>query len=171
MKYLKYAKYLFLHRWFVMLECFRHGLIWRGLIHDWHKHLPSEWFPYMEHFHGKEKKYLREWEKNKGYYKPTDTGDPAFDLAWLRHAHKADHHWQWWTQPEDSGGVKVLEMSPRARLEMVCDWCGASRAQGHGGWSGVEEWYAKNGGRMMLGEGTRDWVEHFLSRKTDGLEA
>jgi hypothetical protein len=48
---------------------------------------------------------------------------------------------------------------------MVCDWCGASIAQGHGGWSGVKNWYEKNKGRMQLHEETRAWVESFLEQK------
>lgn len=162
MKHLKYASYVFQHRWYVFIECLRRGLWWRGFWHDWHKFLPSEWFPYAEHFHGKSKKYLKEWKKDKGYYKPTDTGDPAFDLAWLRHAHRADHHWQWWSQATDDGGIKVYEMSPRARLEMVCDWVGASRAQGHGGIEGVRGWWTTNQSRIFLGSETGAWVVETL---------
>jgi hypothetical protein len=159
MKYIKYLKYVVKHKWFVAVECFKVGLYWRGLTHDWHKFLPSEWFPYTEFFYGKKAKPVRD---NTGYYKPTDTGDTSFDFAWLLHQKRADHHYQWWLLPEDDGGMKILPMSPKARLEMTCDWCGASKAQGHGGWSGVKTWYEKNKHKMRFAPETKDWIESCL---------
>lgn len=159
MKHLRYASYVLRHKWYVGIECFRQGLYWRGLLHDWHKLLPSEWFPYAEHFHGRRAGTQRD---STGYYKPTDTGDAAFDFAWLLHQKRADHHWQWWTMPQDQDGMKILPMSGVARLEMLCDWCGASQAQGYGGWDGVVKWYAANKHKMQLHDDTQLFVEFFL---------
>lgn len=159
MKYLKYLKYVICHKWYVMIECFKSGLFLRGILHDWHKLLPSEFFPYANFFYEKKRR------DSTGYYKPTDTGDDKFDFAWLLHQKRADHHWQWWILPEDCGGVKILPMSDIAIREMLCDWCGASKAQGHGGWhgdSGVLSWYLKNGGKMQLHPDTRAKVDYML---------
>jgi len=52
MKYLKYLKYILKHKWYVMIECFKNGLIWRGLMHDLSKFLPSEFIPYANFFYG-----------------------------------------------------------------------------------------------------------------------
>jgi hypothetical protein len=49
----KYLAYLLRHRWFVMLACFREGLYWQGLIHDWSKFLPGEFLPYARYFYSK----------------------------------------------------------------------------------------------------------------------
>jgi len=166
-KYLKYLNYVIRYKWYVMLECFKMGLIWRGLKHDMSKLSLQEFIPYANFFHGKKKeKNIRD---KIGYYKPTDTGDPAFDFAWLLHQKKNDHHWQWWILPEDNGGEKILEMSPCALKEMLCDWCGASKAQGHGGWSGVIIWYAVNKEKMRFHPATRVSIEHFLRNK-QGIE-
>jgi len=165
MKHLRYLAYVARHKWFVARACAQEGLLWRGIAHDWHKMLPSEWFPYVEFFYGKNAKPVKD---ETGYYKPTDTGNAAFDFAWLLHQKRADHHWQWWILPEDEGGEKVIEMSPEARLEMVCDWCGASMAQGHGGWRGVVTWYEQHAAKMRLGPTTRLWVETFLATKSAG---
>ena len=159
-KHLKYASYLARHKAYVTLECFHQGLFRRGLMHDLSKLRPSEWLPYTEFFYGEKAAPVRE---KTGYYKPTDTGDQSFDFAWLLHQKRNDHHWQWWVLPKDDGGLKILKMSPEARLEMVCDWCGASRAQGYGGWEAVQEWYQANKGKMQLHPETRAWVESFLS--------
>jgi len=161
-KYFRYFRYVLKHKWFVFLQCAKQGILLRGITHDWHKFLPSEWFPYVDHFFGKKKGVKRD---TTGYYKPTDTGDPAFDYAWFLHQKRADHHWQWWVLPEDESGVKLIEMSAKARLEMVCDWWGASKAQGNGEWDGVQLWYAINGHKMQLHRKTREWVEDFLYNK------
>lgn len=161
-KNLEYGKYLLKHRFFVLVECFKVGLYWRGLKHDSSKSLPSEWFPYVNFFDSKKRKQIR---NKTGYYKPTDTGDTAFDFAWLLHQKRNDHHWQWWILPEDEGGIKVLPMSKDARLEMLCDWCGASKAQGHGGWVGVKEWYVTNNKKMTLHPDTRKFIEDYLGAK------
>ena len=60
----------------------------------------------------------------------------------------------------------MLPMSDAARLEMVCDWIGASRAQGHGGVTGVRQWYAKHKDKMQLHDETRLWVEEFLREES-----
>jgi hypothetical protein len=161
-KHLKYASYVARHKWYVFLACAERGLWWRGIKHDWHKMLPSEWLPYTNYFYGTPGESVVTKRDETGYYKPTDTGDKAFDFAWLLHQKRGDHHWQWWILPEDDGGTKILPMSPPARMEMICDWVGASMAQGHGGIEGVRVWYAANHGKMQLHSETREWVENFL---------
>lgn len=151
-KHLQYASYLFRHRWYVLIECWGRGLYWRGLVHDLSKFRPSEWGPYADYFYG------RKVRGKTGYYKPTDTGHAGFDFAWLLHQKQNDHHWQWWVLPEDEGGTKVLEMSEAARREMLCDWLGASRAQGHGGIAGVRKWYRENQSKMQLHPQTEYWL-------------
>lgn len=155
-KHVKYAKYLLRHKWFVALECFKEGLIWMGIIHDWSKFLPSEFFPYANFF------YSDRVRGSTGYYKPTDTGNAEFDFAWLLHQKRNDHHWQWWVLPEDGGGMKVLRMPQDVLTEMVCDWCGASRAQGFNGKSDTIEWYKTYKGKMSLHPQTREMVEIIL---------
>ncbi len=163
MKHLRYLNYVLRHKWFVFVECRRRGLWWRGLIHDLSKFLPSEWGPYVDYFYGSTSG-TQKGRGETGYYKPTDTGDAAFDFAWLLHQKRNNHHWQWWILPEDEGGVKVLEMSPTARTEIFCDWKGAGRAQGK---PDVRAWYMANGQKMQLGPQTRKWIEDELFRGGD----
>lgn len=173
--YWQYLRYVVRHKWFVLIECCKLGIPWLGLIHDLSKILPDELIPYTNHFYGPnshhkdgshQPKEIKTGRDETGYYKPTDTGDLAFDFAWLLHQKRNRHHWQWWVLPEDSGGIKVLEMSDRYRKEMLADWRGAGKAQGT---PNVQVWYHKNYARMTLHEKTRAWVEaqlgmkHFLS--------
>ena len=127
-----------------------------GITHDFSKLRLRELIPYSNFFYGNKAITRRD---PVGYYKPTDTGDKAFDLAWLHHQKVNDHHWQWWVLPEDNGGIKVLPMSHDARAEMVCDWIGAGRAQGTPDTVG---WYKKHKDKMMLHPETREWVESTL---------
>jgi len=165
-KYFKYLIYVLRHKWYVFIECCKVGIIWSGLTHDLSKFLPDEFIPYAKHFYGNNSGISRNRDKT-GYYKPTDTGDLAFDFAWLLHQKRNKHHWQWWTLPKDGGGIKVLDMPLKYRKEMLCDWRGAGRAQGHHG--DIKEWYQKNIRKMKLHIDTKDWIEREVYREGDRL--
>lgn len=160
-KYFQYLNYILKHKWFVFLECVKLGIIWRGIIHDWSKFLPSEFIPYARHFYSNKKQKRDE----TGYYKPYDTGDSEFDFAWFLHQKRNRHHWQFWVMvrdnDDDKGDIKVLDMPLIYRKEMLADWRGASRAQGFGG--RVKKWYDKNGSKMKLHSNTRLWIERQLN--------
>jgi len=139
-----------------MLACFSRGLYWQGLTHDLSKFRPSEFIPYARFFYGIPNKR----RDNTGYYKPTNTGDLAFDFAWLLHQKRNQHHWQWWMLPEDDGGIKLLEMPDRYILEMVCDWIGAGRAQNNP--TSTKDWYLANRSKMQMHVNTIDKLENLL---------
>lgn len=159
-KYFNYLWYILKHKYYVTLECFKRGLYWRGLIHDWSKFLPKEFIPYARHFGGN----IKEGRDKTGYYKPYDTGDAAFDFAWFQHQKINRHHWQWWLMPKDGDekGFKVLPMSYKYRLEMLCDWFGAGRAQGT---PDTRAWYLVNKDKLILHPETRKWIERQLKIK------
>ena len=162
MKHLKYLSYILRHKWFVFLACCKQGIVWRGIIHDWSKFLPSELFPYMDYFYGTMKSDINKGRDETGYYKPTDTGDSKFDYAWLLHQKRNKHHWQWWILPEDGGGTKVFKIPEIYIKEMYCDWCGAGRAQGT---PGVKKWYDKNGSKMKMHPESRKRIEELINEE------
>lgn len=137
-RYLAYLSYVIRHRWWVMLECWRIGLIWRGLVHDLSKFFPSEFRAYAWHF------YNADGSKRE---KPP-VSDAYFDRAWLFHQARNRHHWQWWVLPLDDGSVYAHAMGKADWREMVCDWHGAARAKGvrssEGDRLGVWAWWWKN---------------------------
>ncbi len=158
MKYLKYSWYVAKHKWYVFLECCKIGEYWIGIIHDWSKFRPSEFFPYAEHFYGRGKD-IATGRDETGYYKPTDTGDAAFDFAWFLHVKCNKHHWQYWVLPTEVG-VKVLEIPPRYFNEMVADWHGASKAQGRGG--EIFDWWQANNHKLQLHLFTRQVLNAYI---------
>lgn len=147
-------KYLSRHKWFV----FRAGLWTKApllslIIHDWSKLLPSEWFPYAEHFFSNK-------EEGAYFHQPGDPQKIRFDTAWLKHLHRNPHHWQHWILQNDEDGLKILDMPDKYIREMVADWLGAGRVQ-TGKW-GVREWYAKNRQNIKVTEQTRKRVEEIM---------
>jgi hypothetical protein len=134
------------------------GVTWLGVIHDWSKFLPDEFLPYAIHFYGNRHDINRGRDET-GYYKPTDTGDKAFDFAWMLHQKRNRHHWQWWILPQDNGSSVSIEMPECYWKEMICDWRGAGRAQGK---PNTVAWYEKNKIRMTLHSLTRDEIEDVL---------
>lgn len=163
-KYVKYLSYVLRHKYYVSVECFKKGLLWRGLVHDISKFRLSEFIPYANYFYGSNKIKGR---NSSGYYKPTDTGNAAFDYAWLLHQKRNKHHWQWWILPEDNGGVKILEMPQNYRDEMLCDWIGAGKAQGKSSPSNdylfeTRIWWNANNHKMQLHTNTRKYFENLL---------
>lgn len=158
-RFFAYGWYVVRHKWFVMLECWKRGLIWRGIAHDWHKFLPSEFVPYMRFFGGN---VVSKRDKT-GYYKAEDTGDRAFDRAWFLHQKRSWHHWQSWCVPKEGGAGVIPHEIPLAYLqEMVCDWLGAGRAQGK---PDVMAWYEANAHKLVLCAGDRAIIEQLLAER------
>lgn len=163
--YWKYLRYLLRHRWFVMLACFREGLYWQGLIHDWSKFLPSEFVPYARYFYGPQPD-INQPDDHWYFYDKAKHAEP-FNAAWLAHQHRNPHHWQHWVLREDSGATIAIPMPHKYRVEMLCDWQGAGRAI-HGRYDATDpysetrQWYKKNAGKMLLHDDTRTWVEAAL---------
>lgn len=160
--HLKYLSYVIRHKWFVFVAGLRIGApIWRLIIHDWSKFLPSEWIPYVNSFYGGER---------------TDSIRAAFDRAWLHHQKRNKHHWQYWILLEDNPAqgkhllqspdeardfaVHALRMPTKYAYEMVADWMGAGRAI-TGKWE-ASEWYSKNRENIVLHPQTRELVETLL---------
>ncbi len=156
-RYFAYLKYVTRHKFFVMVECFKIGLIWRGLTHDLDKFLPSTFIAYAKYFNNTDGS-LRQTRDKTGYYKPEDTNNIEFEMAWFRHSRLNKHHWQYWVMATESG-EKIYEIDDKSVLEMLCDWKGAGKAQGT---LGVKVWYEKNKYKMRLHLYSRIKIEKLI---------
>lgn len=84
-----YFWYVVRHKYWVFLACCRRGVPLQGIVHDYSKFFPSEWFPYVEFFYGT---LVDDLTRNQAiiqlghdpFLNASDRQD-AFDLAWLRH--------------------------------------------------------------------------------------
>lgn len=177
--HLKFAVHLFRHKWFVLRAGLRLKVpLWRLLIHDLTKLLPSEWRGHAQYQFG-----LR-----------TETSRLAFYRAARAHHERNKHHWQKWaviyaSQPDDDPfvhhwpyalirdngtivcskcGVALqsklhgMEIPDNYIREMVADWAGSRRAR-HGTWD-IDAWWEEHGQLITLGRETRQRVEILVSR-------
>jgi len=170
-RHISYGRYLIRHKWYVTVECFRHGLIWRGIVHDLDKFLPWRWIPYANYFHGPDGTNLSRRDET-GYYRPVDVRNEAFRTAVNRHTATNDHHWEYWIRDGHT-----VEMKQSAVKEMICDWRGAGRAQGYKNWRDVRPWFIKNGRKMQFDSSTRMDIVLYLhawcgehTEASDGVE-
>lgn len=113
--HLLYLKYVLRHKWYVFLACLQYGLIWRGIKHDWTKFLPSEWFPYVQYFHGEKvphpTKQVRKGDEYAPLMEPPQQVQEAFDRAWNHHQKRNSHHWQYWLLHPDNPRPNLTHQS------------------------------------------------------------
>lgn len=171
-----YFWYIVRHKWFVFVECWKYGIIWRGIWHDWHKLLPGEWIPYANWFnHSYGIRYSWSDDVPRPSHVPAEYFynlpkhhrlEYKFDIAWLSHQKKAKHHWQWWILRNDDGSERAIEMPLVYAKEMLADWHGAGRAI-VGKSSDTKQWYLDNAkDTITLHPNTREFVEIELGIKT-----
>lgn len=161
--HLAYLWYVLRHKWFVFLEACQLGIPWLGLIHDWSKFLPCEWFPYVHTFYSPDGS-PRKIRDETGYYDPSKVCS-QLDYGWLHHQHVNKHHWQYWVVLGDED--KTLPVPVRYLHEMLADWRGASRAQGK---ASVEKWYEQNRSKINLRPEDLWWIDCQIMRKLKVLD-
>ena len=153
-----YIFYLLRHKFWVMYFCFKHGLFWRGLIHDWDKLLlPSMWKVYSKYY-----PRIREIRNTDGYYNPCSA--PAdYQKAILSHFNRSRHHWQYWVLTDGTQFIP-LDMTETDVREMICDWAGASRTRQKKKWTkaSVRTFFNKTRNKMVLSENTIQLIEKNL---------
>lgn len=159
-----YLKYIIKHKWYVLVECWKLGILGRGLLHDLSKLLPSEWVSYVDYFYGNhpsrdEVLDYQTYAKFNFIFK--EDVKRGFDIAWLHHQKRNKHHWQYWLLTKDSGETIALRMPEKYAKEMLADWRGAGRAIN--GYDDTKNWYLKNRDNMILHHETRAWVEFQLN--------
>lgn len=143
-RHLFYLKYVVLHKWFVLIEGLKLGVpLWSLILHDWHKFLPDEWFPYARCFYK---------ANGENQYDPT----PEFWQAWNRHQKRSKHHWQYWILVTDSCELRAQPMGDRHRREMLADWSSFKHTKG----GETKDWYLQQS--MILNVETRKWVDEHL---------
>jgi len=143
LKYLHYFWYVIRHKYYVLIECFKSGLIFRGLLHDLDKFKPKAFIAYARYFYGER----------------TEKVKKEFSYQWLHHQKNNKHHWEYWVLVCSREKEQVLEMPTVYAEEMLCDWKGAGKARGAGP---VLNWYLENRHKMKLHANTTKYLEESL---------
>lgn len=102
------------HKWWVFYYAYCFGYPWRGLIHDTSKLSPTEFLEGVKYWNGKRSPVLVAKE---------ETG---ISYAWLHHRGRNKHHYEYWIDKLDDGGVPH-KMPFKYVVEAVCDWLAACR--------------------------------------------
>jgi hypothetical protein len=138
------------HKWYVMIACFKCGLIWQGITHDLSKYSLAEFLSSARYFQG-DKSPLEAEKAAKGY-----------SVAWQNHKSKNKHHWHYWTDIEQ-GKTYAIKMPGKYIAEMVCDWIGAGKAYNKGKWTvdTLKTWYGKQ--KMVLHNDTRIFIDRLIA--------
>jgi hypothetical protein len=162
--HLKYARYVFIHKWYVFWAAIRLGVpFWRALIHDYTKFSRTEWGPYVRRFYAPDAH--KEPDGSKGYFHHAGASE-EFDAAWTHHWQHNPHHWQFWITRHRTGWELEDELGipqdiPETYVrEMVADWIGAGKAQGK---PDIEAWYLANKDTIQLHDRTRALVTHIIT--------
>lgn len=103
------------HKWWVFYYCCKAGIPWRGFMHDWSKFSPVEFWESVKYYQGTSSP-IDAAKKDKGWSK-----------AWMHHKGRNSHHYEYWVDNFDNGGVP-LQMPYKDAVEMLCDYLGAGRA-------------------------------------------
>lgn len=152
-----YFFYLLRHKFWVMYYCFKHGLFWRGVVHDWDKFLPS-----MLYVYGKYYPKISKIRRTDGYYDPL-TAPMDYQRAILEHFNRSRHHWQHWIL---ANGVtfEPLDMTETDVREMICDWAGAGRTRKRKRWrkEDVRGFFDTTRPKMVFSEKTIELIEKNL---------
>ncbi len=138
---MKYFMLTVQHKWFVFLAGLRVGAsLWRLLLHDWTKFMPSELPHYQHQFFGKADR------------------PGLFIKAWVHHQNAHAHHWEYWIPRTGHNRCappypdnEPIPMPEWAVREMVADWMGASRAYTRV-WPSLKswKWLEQNGDKIRI---------------------
>jgi len=114
-KYIKHFIVITKHKYYVMIECFKRGLYWQGIVHDLSKYSLTEFKESAKYFQGNGTP-INKIKEELGY-----------SIAWLNHKGKNKHHWEYWTDFYH-GEVRPIKIPVKYIEEMCCDMIGASKA-------------------------------------------
>ena len=127
-----------------------------------------------EYMHDKSKKETDEYDAYDAYFYGGNRSYfivQQFNIAWLKHIHRNEHHWQHWVLINDNPGEGeiVLDMPDFYIIEMICDWWSFSWKQGK--LDEIFNWYNERKDYIKLSEYTRDKVEYVLVKIKAKLES
>lgn len=143
------------HKKLVRRYLFRAGLYKQGIMHDWSKYSPVEFFAGVRYYQGGVKSPNHKEKTEKGY-----------SSAWLHHKGRNRHHYEYWidftSKPRD--GLKGMRMPDRYIVEMFCDRIAASRNYNKDSYDDAFplRYYEKNKDYYVMHPHTRELLEKLL---------
>ena len=125
------------HKYYVFYYCRKFGLIWQGLTHDMSKYSPTEFLESVKYYDNSKSPIVVCKEHN------------GYSNAWFHHKGRNKHHYEYWIDSVDNGGIPV-KMPLCYAIELVCDYLGAGRT------------YNNNGRSFTYAQEYDWWIHHKL---------
>lgn len=157
MSYIKrffgHLKTVLTHKRWVFYYAHRLGYTWRGFTHDLSKFSPVEFSESVKYWTGKRSPILIAKEKT------------GISYAWLHHRGRNKHHYEYWIDKLDQGGVPH-KIPFEYVIEMICDWLGACRAyEGNAKniFNKEYEWWNKHSEKVKIHPETKKLITYILS--------
>ena len=140
------------HKWWVFYYCCKVGIPFRGLMHDWSKFSPTEFWESVKYYQG-----------NRS---PIDACKEAngISMAWMHHKGRNPHHYEYWMDNFDKGG-EPKQMPYKYAVEMLCDYLGAGRAYMGKNFSYEAEynwWLKKCEKPLAMHSKTKAFINHIM---------
>ena len=153
MHFFKHLKTVIRHRREVRRNCFKIGLIRRGLLHDLSKFSLTEFIPGAKYYQGSRSPQARERELF------------GYSQAWLHHKGRNKHHFEYWTDVDAHGNQVAVDMPPVYFAEMVCDRIAASKVYNGGKYddSCPLKYFAGRKDGCFMNDKTAKRLEYFLT--------
>ena len=137
---------VFRHKARVFVNCTKCGLFWRGLVHDWSKFSPEEFFESVKYYQG---------NRSPIGVCRRETG---MSRAWLHHKGRNKHHIEYWLD----GDCLVTPLMPyKYAVECVCDKLAATRTYAKKAYTAdmpLNHWY-KYGNKVEGNPKTMKFIE------------
>ena len=140
------------HKRWVFYYASRLGYTWRGLMHDMSKFSPAEFVESVRYWTGKRSPILVAKEMT------------GISYAWLHHRGRNKHHYEYWIDKLDHGGVPY-KIPFQYMVEMICDWLAACRTYNKTGkdiFAKEYDWWEKNGKMAKIHDTTKQYITRIL---------
>jgi len=149
--YYKHFKTIIKHKWFVMIECFKLGLYWQGIVHDLSKFSIAEFKERAKYFQ-KDRSAVNNIKNDNG-----------ISFSVLHHKGRNKHHWEYWVDFND-GKLIPCKMPIIYVKEMYCDMVGSSKAYHGKNYNKKEplEYFLKIKNKIYMNEDNKYYLELLL---------
>lgn len=114
-KFIGHLKTVCTHKKWVFYYCWKAGITWRGIKHDISKFSPTEFFESVKYYQG-DRSPIDACKEANGVSK-----------AWMHHKGRNSHHYEYWQDNFDNGGVSI-QLPLYDAIELLCDYLGAGKA-------------------------------------------
>ena len=151
-RFFGHLKTVLTHKRWVFYYASRLGYTWRGIVHDLSKFSPTEFFESVKYWTGKRSPILVAKEK------------AGISYAWLHHRGRNRHHYEYWIDKLDQGGVPH-KIPFEYVVEMICDWLAACRTYTKSGdniFAKEYEWWEKNADKAKIHNDTKHFINKIL---------